>query len=227
MAIVNGKNVAVLFYDSNVDAWIPYACARSGTLSVETEMIETSVTGSGKWRTFEPKCNTFNGTLEGLCNLGGVNKLNLPDLRAKQINHEKLLIRWQRVSGSDVYTDEFECYITATNDTHSFDNIVTFDVAIQGTGELTQIFEATPIIKGKMFRYEYTATGGEKYFTAADLVNVEVMEVVNDGLGYSPIITTGTPVGKEAKYTANSGRVDFPYALEPGQEVYVLYQEIS
>lgn len=228
MAKVHGKDVAVLFYDEGEDAWVPYACGRSGTLETVTELIETSVTGAGPWRTYKPKVNTFTASIEGLVNLNTPNKLSVADLRAKQINWELLLIRWQREDmAGNYYTDEFYAYITSVVDVHSFDNVMTFDVALQGTGELVQIFTPTPIIRGIVYRYEYTATGGEKYFTAPILVNKDVLEVNNDGLGYSPIITSGTPIGKEAKYNAGAGRVDFPYALEPGQQVYVLYQDLS
>lgn len=66
MSLVFGKDVTVFKYDSDVDVWVPYACARSCSLPISTGVLETSITGSGKFRTFVPTANSFTGTLEGL-----------------------------------------------------------------------------------------------------------------------------------------------------------------
>lgn len=227
MALVDGKNVVVLVYYES--AWVPYACGRSCSFNPVTEFLETSVSGSGYWKTYLPTFNGATGSIEGLINLEKDNHLSIADLRAMQYAQTRLLIRFEREDrDGNVYTDEFYCYISSSTDTGSFDNVATFSVDFLVDGEVIQVFTPSPIlIAGRVIRYEYTAAGGETFFDASDLINVEILDVNRDGIGYSPIITTGTPIAKEAKYTGGSGRITFPSALEPDEEVFVLYQEIS
>lgn len=225
MGLVRGKNVVVLFFHSGV--WLPYACARSCSLSVNTDFIETSVSGAGKWRTFSPQANSFTGSIEGLLNLEKINTLSLADLRAKQYAQTRLLVRFERTDDdtpAHVYSDQFYCYISNSTDTSAFDNVATFNVDLQGDGPITQVFTPSPIITGTVLRLEYTAAGGETSITDTDLINKTIVEVVNDGMGFSPIITSGTPIAKEAKYISGTGTIEFPAPLEEGQEVYIIYQ---
>lgn len=227
MALVDGKNVVVLV--NHESAWVPYACGRSCSFNPVTEFLETSVSGSGFWKTYLPTFNGATASIEGLINLEKINNLSIADLRAKQYAQERLLVRFEREDrDGNIYTDEFYCYISSSTDTGSFDNVATFSVDFLIDGEVTQVFTPSPIlIAGQVIRYEYTATGGETYFEDADLIGVEILDVNRDGVGYSPIITTGTPIAKEAKYTGASGRITFPSPMEPGEEVFVIYQDIT
>ena len=76
----------------------------------------------------------------------------------------------------------------------------------------------------RVLRYEYTGVGSETSFTNASLINRNVFDVINDGIGFSDLITSGTPVDKEVKYDALTGTISFAIPLESGQKVYVLYQ---
>lgn len=85
----------------------------------------------------------------------------------------------------------------------------------------------TEIASGRVFRLEYTATGGETGFTNTNLNIKSILMVTKDGVEYSPIILSGSPTGKEVLYISATGGIVFPMELEPGEEVAVLYQLID
>jgi len=78
--------------------------------------------------------------------------------------------------------------------------------------------------QGQIFRLEYTGVGGEVGFTDSNLIGKVILDVSKDGISCSQIITSGTPVNKEAKYTTATGAIEFAMAIEPDEEIFVLYQ---
>jgi hypothetical protein len=148
---VQGKNV-VIFIQQGTD-WVLYACATSATLSVKTDLIETSVSGQGKFATFLPTKNSFTGTLEGVTSLEEAGKLSLPELRKKQLNQEILKLRYQRSDGTNLYTEEGSFYITSSDDVGSFDDMNIFTINAQGTGALSEVSSNTPAPVGFSFNY--------------------------------------------------------------------------
>ncbi len=72
--------------------------------------------------------------------------------------------------------------------------------------------------------FDYTATGGELSFTSALLVGKQVYGISRDGVSASKILSTGTPVDKQAKYESATGEIEFGIALEPNEQVKILYQ---
>lgn len=229
MSFVIGKNVLLEFYDGGT--WKPYACARSCSYTTTTELIETSVAGSGKFKHFLPTVNSFNGTCDGITSLGNVGMITLPMLRNFQLGHVKQRIRFTRgaMNGTDFYNDEIEVFITSIQDVNSFDNVSTFDVTFQGIGEPDQTLINPPIIVTNVKRYEYTVIGGETNFADfAVLVNKDVIYIDIDGIGRAELISVGAPVGRQVKYVAAAGAITWPVdlALDAGVIITVIYQDI-
>ena len=224
--IVRGDHVLVEFYQSG--NWYGYACARSCSLSTNTELIETSVKGAGKFATFTPTKNSFSGHIDGITSLPGSTTVDLYKLRQYQLGHVLQRMRFVRTAGNgNVYTDNVEFFITNVTDTSSFDNISTFTVEFQGTGVLGQTIIQPPIIITAVKRYEYTAAGGELGFTDALLIGKDILEVNKDGLGNSKIIAAPTsPASKEVSYNTTTGQFIWAVLFEPLEEAYVLYQDI-
>ena len=133
---VLGKNVVVLAKQGS--EWVLYACATSATLNVTTDIIETSVSGNGRFKSFLPTADSFTGTLEGVTSFEPDGKLSLQDLRKKQIDHELLRIKFQRsVDPENVYSEEASFYITSSSDVGSYDGMNNFTIEMQGTGILS------------------------------------------------------------------------------------------
>lgn len=143
MSKVAGKNV-IIYIKSGSD-WVLYACAMSATLNVVTDLIETSVSGTGRFATFIPTKNSFTGILEGVTSLEQSPKLSLPDLRQRQLAQEHLLMRYQRTDADgNLYTEEASFYIASSSDSGSFDAMNLFTIELQGTGILSLTPSVTP-----------------------------------------------------------------------------------
>lgn len=226
MGFIRGENVILFAYDDG--QWKPIICARNCSLTTNAETIETSITGSGVWRTFEYTGLTWSANLDGAIFLDGTNELTASDLRAFQFGRQKLLIRYQRTdTAGNVYTEEGNAIITSISDSGEYTNLNTYSLDLVGTGPLTIVYTPTPIDPtAKVKRLEYSGISGETFFTNASLIGRDILAVVVDGIGRSEILTAGVPTGQQVKYTSGTGRIDFPFGLETGTEVYVLYQDI-
>jgi hypothetical protein len=84
---------------------------------------------------------------------------------------------------------------------------------------LYQLLSTLPIIT-----FEYTGVGGEFSLTDASLINQNIWKVSRDGVDASYIISSGVPVDKQALYEISTGTISFATALEPGEQIKVLYQ---
>jgi predicted secreted protein len=226
MGLVKGDNVILFIYDGGM--WKPVVCGTSCSFQTDAEDIETSITGSGAWRTYEYVALTWTCSFDGVILLDGLNELSLQDLRSYQYSRQKVLIRYQREDDSaNVYTDEGYALITSISDTGDLDSMATFSVSLKGTGPLTSVLAPTPVDPtAKVKRFEYTGIAGETSFTDGDLISKDILDVVVDGVGRSQIITSGTPVDQEAKYYSGLGKIEVPIPLDNGIEVYVLYQDL-
>lgn len=223
--IVKGENIILFIYDDGM--WKPVVCGRDCTFDTQAEDIETSITGAGAWRTFEYKALTWTCSFDGVILLDGTNELSLQDLRAYQYSRQKVLIRYQREDdASNVYTDEGYALISSISDTGNYADVGTFSISLKGTGPLDAVIVPTPVQGGKVFRFEYTAIGGETEIIDSNLETKDILDVVVDGVGRSVIILSGTPVGQEVRYSSALGKIEFPFDLPTGTEVYVLYQDI-
>ncbi len=228
MALIRGKDVKIYLYDGSM--WKPAVCLKTCSLRTTREAIETSIEGSGNNRTFVYGGATWEGTANGVTSLLNVNAFTLPDFRTAQAADQLPLMRYERLDISgNAYTEEGNALILDVYDEGDQNSMNDFAIQLKGSGGLTRIYTPTPINpNAKVKRFEYTAVGGQNFFTSALLNGKDVLLVDIDGVGYSKIITSGTPVEKEAKYTSSGGlgRIQVPPTIPAGTECYVLYQDI-
>lgn len=134
--IVSGKDVIVMIDDGGFKL---YGCASSCSLNLSTSMIETSSVGSGLYSTFRPQKHGFTATISGLLNLDDPTALSLYDLRQKQLAMTQLLVKFTRTDAAgNEYVSEFDAYITGSTDSGDANGAATFDIDLQGTGELVE-----------------------------------------------------------------------------------------
>lgn len=227
MSKVLGKNVGVYTFIGG--QWLLYGCAMSCNLDVQTDFIETTFLNSGKYRDFVPTVNSFSGEISGLVNLEEPNLLSLPDLRQKQLSHEKLLMRFQREDlVGNIYSDQCYFFISSSKDDASFDGINSFSISLRGTGAITQVFTPITIGGSKVTRLQFTLPANVTTVTRPELVGKDVLEVVRDGIGNSKIVITGSPTFKEVLFDVATGDLTWaiPSADDGTEECYVLYQNL-
>jgi hypothetical protein len=231
--IVKGEDVLVLEYVDALSEWVLYGCARTCSLNFKTSMIETSVTGAQGWYTGVAGQHSFTGTLDGLVNLEEENLISLADLRKKQIDRNKLRLRFQRtaIDGLTVYTEEADFYITSSNDEGTINNFNTFNIELQGTGSLSQVFTPSTILTN-VKRFQYTANGGEVQIetvkniagVTVSLIGKTVIGFWRKGEGLSKQLVTGTPIAAEFKHDSVTGYLHIATAASADEEFFGFYQ---
>lgn len=225
MALVKGKDCSFLVYDNG--GWRLLACGREFSLTTSVSALETSTTGSGFFATFEHEKATWTANVSGVCNLNKPAQLTIADVRQKQLSFTKILVNFEREdTDGNVYTDSGLAIITGVSDVENINDIATFTMDLQGTGVLTQIFTPTPLALSAVRRFEYTAIGNETNITDTDLEGKEILTFEKDGIGFSKIKTSGTPASKEVVYISGTGSFTWLIPCEPGEEIYILYQDI-
>lgn len=228
MSLVAGKNF--IFYIFDGGTWKEYVCARSGNMSISTDTIETTVAGSGNYKTYEPTVHSFTASIDGVISLNVSGSLSLADLQAMQLAKTKLLCRFIQTSqDGDTYIKEAYFFITNSTETGGFDGVATFSLSLIGTGSITIILTPPSPTTGEVYRYPAAgdtapATPGS-YTWSTGLTGKTIISIVKDGRGQSDIILTGTPVGNEALYDTTTGDITFAIPFEEVETApYMIYQ---
>ena len=82
MGKVKGEDVILYVQDIfNTKCPDPIGCARSITFNMDIDMIETSITGNGNFRTYIPAAKTVTANIEGLVGI----KTATPEIKSGEI----------------------------------------------------------------------------------------------------------------------------------------------
>lgn len=226
--LVKGENVVLLINNGGI--WKPYICSRGLNMSITTDMIETTVSGSGDYKTFEPTVHSFNASADGVIAFYETGSLTLPELEALQLAKTKLLCRYNiTTEGGDVYAKECYFYIANSTSTASFDGVATFAISLQGTGGITTVFTPPSPTTGEVFRYPAAGSTAPavtgSYTWSTGLTGKTPLNVVKDGRGSNDIILSGTPIGNEVLYDTTTGDLTWAVNFEDGETPpYMEYQ---
>jgi predicted secreted protein len=144
MGLVKGEDVILKFSDGDLVENEHIYCARAVTIDVQRDYVETSITGSGNFRTFVPSAITWGGTIEGLVYIADA------DIPAFGLTAHRLLaalIFEVNIASLEFYEEDMEhnkwtkktgdIYIESFSETASFDNMATFNITFKGNGQLT------------------------------------------------------------------------------------------
>jgi hypothetical protein len=225
MSKVRGDNVVVTFFDGGF--YKPYACALNCSLEITSDIIETSVSGSGNWANWEYSRDSWSGSCDGIVSLQETNTLDLAELQAKQIAHTKLLMHYTRTSDTgEVYESVGYVLITGSSDTGNFGGMNTFSITFRGTGALAQSFVPSPInppgtMHSLFINLTGAQTGATSYTMATDKIIIGAFRLVD-----YIIITTGTPNVNEIKYVAATGVLSWLVELGPDEFIHIQYQDV-
>lgn len=127
------------FWDGS--QWVSYICSRADVVDVNSEFIDTSVTGNGQWSTRVPSGLSWSARIDGLVNLSKTtNPITISQLREFQNNGTRIYFKFELLDDDGNFHQEVGYgYIQTCNITSSFDNVPTFSVTIVGDGQLTTI----------------------------------------------------------------------------------------
>jgi predicted secreted protein len=139
MGKVSGSDVVLFINVAAVD--VPLACARSITFDIANELIETSITGNGSYRTYIPGALEWSGSIEGLVFIykDVIDKVGLGQIYDFITTKQAITLTWyeQDIEGVTFLQKTGTGYIESVNETSSFDNMVTFTCNFRGTGSIT------------------------------------------------------------------------------------------
>jgi len=136
MPKVRGEDVVLRYSDDQ----FPFLCARSIQFNIDKELIETSITGSGAYKTYTQSALSWGGSLEGLTLLtGGVSDGEMGTIYYLITTQGNFEITWyeEDVTGTYYLQKSGLCYLTSVSEISSFDNVVTFNAEFVGTGPIT------------------------------------------------------------------------------------------
>ena len=142
---VRGIDVVLTIKQVGSLDYYPIACARSITFNLNREFIETTSYGAGYFKSYFPSVMSMTANVEGLVLLGKNtdptwNMGKLYDLLINPgINHFNLKFYEVDDTGLLFLQKECKAYLSAINETASFDNITTFtaDFIIDGPVTIT------------------------------------------------------------------------------------------
>lgn len=124
----------------DLGGWKPFLCGRSASITFNTDFIETSVSGSGKYATYLPTKHSVTASMEGLVSLIEPDGLTIADVRKMQLDQTVSMVKYQRTDEEgNTYSEQIKAYISGSSDTGSFEDANTFSLELRGTGAVTQI----------------------------------------------------------------------------------------
>lgn len=138
MSKVNGKDAILYKYNETTLEWVPFGCARSITLDISREMVETSISGNGIFKTYVPGAGSVSGNIEGLVFIQD-NETTLVTMKSLYdliIDGTVFNIKYYEsdVTNQNYLQKELSVLLESLNETASFDNMATFSANFRGIG---------------------------------------------------------------------------------------------
>lgn len=223
---VQGKNAILTIY--NVSGYHSVYCSQSVEIVFETEQLPATNVNNGGFQGNKPGKTSWYVSLGGVLFVRDTSDLNwtAADFTTEQARKNGVDIKL-------VFTNENGNYEQFTGHANPESTSINGTVGQLGKFNLKLIgdggFERNAIIPPSTSSdvlppYYYTATGGETFFTYADLIGRTIIDFERETVGAIHVITVGTPGDKQVKYTSASGRIDLGTPANPGEQFVVVYK---
>ncbi len=130
---------SILYIDFN-GSFAPMACLTTHSVSEVTDSLETSVSTAenGNWRTFTPDFQSYSLQASGLMinDQAGefANRLSLPKM--KTLKRSGTVFKWEILTNNGEFVEAGNGFITSLTENASVGDFITFEVSIQGVGQL-------------------------------------------------------------------------------------------
>ena len=138
MAKVRGEDVVLTM--SNGSNFVPIGCARTLTYDINQDLIETSITGNGKFRTYSPGAVSWSASVEGFTYLerSNIQRMGIGELIDKLQYGEIFTLIWYEFDVDRHFYSRRtgQVLVESINETASFDNMSVFTINFKGTGSI-------------------------------------------------------------------------------------------
>lgn len=137
---ISGRNITL-----SIDGLV-VGCLKQASFEVSTSMIDSTTKCSGEpggvlWAENVPNINSWTSSGNGLQPVvtsgGQPDEYSMQQLLAAQFQQSKVYAVWEDVNGQFLYGGD--AYISTTSTDANFDDLVSFDYELTGTGPLTTV----------------------------------------------------------------------------------------
>lgn len=222
--LVFGKDVVVYQLISSV--YYPIGCATDCAFRYKNEIIyKTSVNSPGV-REKAVRISDCNGSVNGLVKTTNVDSVvSIFWYLSQGVNRAVGTFKFEFTDQlSTVRTIVMDAVVESIELRGSADpGFAEFDLNFEGTSPIEVDVVSPPSESGSQIDSNtFTISGGNNYIQDASLVGVTIIEVDHEGTQFDE--TSGSPTGRQFKYTSALGRIEFEAAIcDNGQKVFVIW----
>ena len=230
---VQGKNIMLYYHEPASETYpegrdIPFSCSTNCSFSVNVDQKEVTSQTSAWYREYKNDIATWSVNCDGLITLNGYGYLFLLQ---QQQDRTTILVKFVIDNGVDgLVVISGNCNLTSLQINAPYKDIATYSVSLQGTGAYgttgTTIDPSGTVIVagGAIYSKGYTAVGGETTITWTDMIGKSCLYVSRGGVDVQDILTTGTPIDEQVKWTSTTGTLTFSRVLGSGEYIRALFQ---
>lgn len=242
---VHGRNAIIEMWVT--DTWYPILCGTDMNLHVEQETILKTGPNSGTWRERIARISQWSASVTGLTKIDNSAE-SLTWFWAVQ-ESVRLVTQYLRFTFEDEQGGGKQitgyALITSNDITGPAADFSNATITFEGTGELViAVIEPPALVTVNYYSDYWATTNGLNYISGASsgtspaavafggaftLGATDVILVVTlEGIQYD-VILTGTPVGRECKFTSGNGRITFPSDIifDGSQRVWVEFKRTT
>ena len=141
MSIVRGEGVIIRF-DAGSGVMYPFACGRSITVNMLSDIVGKSTIGSGDWKEKEKVALDWNFTIEGVVYFNREGFITAPTLYEFWLSMAPVAIDFivSDIEGEEIVFSG-NALITNITTNGAVNNVSSLNVTGEGTGELIAILE--------------------------------------------------------------------------------------
>src|SRR5574343_56785 len=221
MNTIKGKNIVCSMYVT--DNYYPVFCGKTAEFTINQDEIETTSVNSPNSREYVPGMMNATLSMTGVTTLDNTNgRVSVLYLMQQSIRRsvQDLIITLTDDDGSDIVIS-FSAIITTTGFNRDVASYSNSNVTFRITGPVTFDTVITPPTPEEVFSIYLNTVAGLTSVSDSDLIGVDILQVARTGSTHNE--TTGTPTGRQFKYTSVSGTISFDASIpfESGEDVYV------
>lgn len=230
MDVVRGDNVVCYRVIDGVEYEI--GCGVSCQFTFTNEIIGKTTVNSGGFREKRVRMSDWSGTVSGVVKTGSADSVLGPFYFLQEgVRRTEGDYVFKFIDDDDsLKTIECTGVIEEITMSGNVGEYASWDLNLTGTGgfEITTTSVPAPESADQVDSDWWSTTAGQTYisgssYNAKSLAGKELLEVWREGVQYD--IVTGTPSGRQCKFTSGTGRVDFDTSLpfNSGETVFAIW----
>lgn len=218
--LVKGKNFNVFVQDSG--QWKLIYCSQSCSLSINTELLNTTSKGDGAFERFIARKINWTVSASGLIYFD--KPYTAASLAQLQLSRVPVMMRLEQDDeDGNVITYEGETIVASSEQSGEYSSVSTWSADFQGSGPLV-ISNTGTTGESEVFSFQYEATGGETSISLPELIGAELLDIAWN----FDLIIRQHPAAygtSEVQFRSDTGTIAFGTALTPEAKISGIYKK--